>query len=143
MDAVGRPVVHVSAMKQATGEAVYIDDMPLQEGTQRDNCTAHYSYVSFPFPVTLLTMFCLGELYLALVLSTKAHATIKSVDWSKALAMPGVVDKVDHTDVPGTNNIDPFEEAFVSKTVGHEFKSKIQFPHQHQFELAECHEHKF
>ena len=33
VDAVGRPVVHVSAVKQATGEAVYIDDMPPLEGT--------------------------------------------------------------------------------------------------------------
>ena len=65
----------------------------------------------------------LGELYLALVLSTKAHATIKSVGWSRALAMPGVVDKLDHTDVPGAN-VTGFpvsaadEETFVSTTVG-------------------------
>ena len=31
-DAVGRPVTHLSAIKQATGEAVYIDDMPTYEG---------------------------------------------------------------------------------------------------------------
>ena len=37
------------------------------------------------------------------MLSTKAHAHIISIDWSSALAMEGVVDKVDHTDVPGKN----------------------------------------
>ncbi len=31
-DAVGRPIPHVSAKKQTTGEAVYIDDMPHYEG---------------------------------------------------------------------------------------------------------------
>ena len=27
-DPVGRPIAHVSALKQVTGEAVYTDDMP-------------------------------------------------------------------------------------------------------------------
>ena len=31
-DAVGRPVMHQSALKQATGEAVYCDDMPHLSG---------------------------------------------------------------------------------------------------------------
>ncbi|KAJ4447027.1 hypothetical protein ANN_09015 [Periplaneta americana] len=61
-DLVGRPIVHKSAFKQATGEAVYCDDMP------------HFE----------------NELYLALVLSTKAHAEITSIDASGALAMEGV-----------------------------------------------------
>lgn len=47
-DMVGRPMMHLSALKQATGEAVYCDDIPLYE----------------------------NELYLALVTSTKAHANI-------------------------------------------------------------------
>uniref|UniRef100_A0A8C4F212 2Fe-2S ferredoxin-type domain-containing protein n=1 Tax=Dicentrarchus labrax TaxID=13489 RepID=A0A8C4F212_DICLA len=47
-DAVGRPMMHLSALKQATGEAVYCDDVPLYE----------------------------NELYLALVTSSKAHANI-------------------------------------------------------------------
>uniref|UniRef100_A0A3B3VEH9 xanthine dehydrogenase n=1 Tax=Poecilia latipinna TaxID=48699 RepID=A0A3B3VEH9_9TELE len=46
-DMVGRPIMHLSAMKQATGEAVYCDDVPLYE----------------------------NELYLALITSTKAHVT--------------------------------------------------------------------
>lgn len=62
-DAVGRPMQHMSAFKQTTGEAIYCDDMPAAE----------------------------GELYLAFVLSSKAHAKILSVDPEKALAQPGVV----------------------------------------------------
>ncbi|KPI92785.1 Xanthine dehydrogenase [Papilio xuthus] len=62
-DAVGRPIPHMSALKQVTGEAIYCDDMPSVE----------------------------GELYLAFVLSTKAHAKLKLVDPQKALQQPGVV----------------------------------------------------
>lgn len=61
-DAVGKPIVHTSAFKQATGEAVYCDDMPKFE----------------------------NELYLALVLSTRAHAKILSVDAEEALRQPGI-----------------------------------------------------
>ena len=63
-DLVGRPIPHVSAKKQASGQAIYIDDMPRFE----------------------------GELYLALVLSSKAHAKILKIDSSDALDMEGVVD---------------------------------------------------
>ena len=40
-----------------------------------------------------------------MVLSTKAHAKITSVDTSEALAIPGVHCYVDHNDIPagGTN----------------------------------------
>ncbi|XP_013177887.1 PREDICTED: xanthine dehydrogenase [Papilio xuthus] len=62
-DAVGRPIPHMSALKQVTGEAIYCDDMPSVE----------------------------GELYLAFILSTKAHAKLKLVDPQKALQQPGVV----------------------------------------------------
>lgn len=61
-DLVGRPLVHASALKQATGEALYFDDMP-----NFDN-----------------------ELFLGLVLSTKAHAKIISIDPSEALEQIGV-----------------------------------------------------
>lgn len=61
-DPVGRPLVHRSALKQATGEAQYCDDIPKFE----------------------------NELYLSLVVSTKAHANIISIDESKALQQPGV-----------------------------------------------------
>ncbi|KAJ5899695.1 hypothetical protein N7495_004439 [Penicillium taxi] len=68
----GKPSPHVSALKQATGEAQYTDDIPVQQ----------------------------NELFACLVLSTKAHAKILSVDISAALDIPGVVDYVDHKDLP-------------------------------------------
>nr|XP_023012755.1 xanthine dehydrogenase-like [Leptinotarsa decemlineata] len=63
VDSLQRPIVHMSAYKQATGEAVYCDDIPHQE----------------------------GELYCAFVLSTKAHANILKIDESEALSMEGVI----------------------------------------------------
>ncbi|KAM8722350.1 xanthine dehydrogenase/oxidase [Acanthopagrus schlegelii] len=78
-DAVGRPMMHLSALKQATGEAVYCDDVPLYE----------------------------NELYLALVTSSKAHAKILSVDTSAAECMPGVVCCVFADDIPGSNATGP------------------------------------
>ncbi|XP_062236272.1 xanthine dehydrogenase/oxidase [Platichthys flesus] len=74
-DAVGRPMMHLSAMKQATGEAVYCDDVPLYE----------------------------NELYLSLITSSKAHARIISIDTSAAESLPGVVCCVLAEDVPGCN----------------------------------------
>uniref|UniRef100_A0A673BLN5 xanthine dehydrogenase n=1 Tax=Sphaeramia orbicularis TaxID=375764 RepID=A0A673BLN5_9TELE len=78
-DVVGRPIMHLSALKQATGEAVYCDDIPLYE----------------------------NELYLALVTSTKAHAHILSIDTSLAVSMPGVVCCLFSEDVPGSNSTGP------------------------------------
>ncbi|NP_001295384.1 aldehyde oxidase 4 [Otolemur garnettii] len=75
-DPVGHPIMHQSAIKHATGEAIYIDDMP---------------------PVD-------QELFLAVVTSTRAHAKILSIDKSEALALPGVVDVITAEDVPGDNN---------------------------------------
>lgn len=74
-DVVGRPVMHLNALQQATGEAQYCDDIP-----PHDN-----------------------ELYLSLIYSTRAHAKILSVDCSETLAMPGVVDILFAEDVPGSN----------------------------------------
>lgn len=61
-DALQRPIVHMSAFKQATGEAIYCDDIPIQE----------------------------NELYCAFVLSAKAHAKITILDPFEALQMKGV-----------------------------------------------------
>ena len=44
-----------------------------------------------------------GELSLALVVSSKAHARLISVDASDALQMPGIIDFISHKDVPGKN----------------------------------------
>ncbi|XP_048259580.1 xanthine dehydrogenase/oxidase-like isoform X3 [Haliotis rufescens] len=84
-DAVGRPLVHVSAQQQTTGEAVYVDDLPKHE----------------------------DELYLSMVISTKPHARLVTVDSSEALDLPGVVDYIDHRDIPGTKRwgaVVPYEE---------------------------------
>ncbi|XP_063067791.1 aldehyde oxidase 6 isoform X2 [Engraulis encrasicolus] len=72
-DPVGRPMMHRSALSCATGEAVYCDDMPQQQ----------------------------GELSLTLVTSTKANAKIIDIDVSAALALPGVVDVITASDIPG------------------------------------------
>uniref|UniRef100_A0A663MI95 Aldehyde oxidase 1 n=1 Tax=Athene cunicularia TaxID=194338 RepID=A0A663MI95_ATHCN len=74
-DPVGRPVMHQSGIKHATGEAVYVDDLPSVD----------------------------GELFLAVVTSSRAHAKIVSIDTSEALKGPGVFDIITAHDVPATN----------------------------------------
>ncbi|XP_033323472.2 xanthine dehydrogenase rosy isoform X2 [Megalopta genalis] len=71
-DLIGRPVVHASAFKQATGEAIYCDDIPRFT----------------------------NELYLSLVLSTRAHAKILKINATKALSMEGVVAFYSAKDIP-------------------------------------------
>ncbi|XP_065173829.1 xanthine dehydrogenase-like [Atheta coriaria] len=71
-DTIGRPIVHTNAMNQATGEAIYIDDVPIFE----------------------------KELHLALIFSKKSHARILNVDISKALAAPHVVNFILPEDIP-------------------------------------------
>lgn len=39
-------------------------------------------------------------MYLSFVLSTKANASVESVDYSAALQMDGVIGVIDHNDVP-------------------------------------------
>ncbi|KAJ3642697.1 hypothetical protein Zmor_025458 [Zophobas morio] len=75
-DALQRPIIHKSAYKHATGEAIFCDDIPFFE----------------------------NELYLAFVTSTKSHAKILSVDTTEALAMQGVHYFVSAKDLdPGKN----------------------------------------
>ncbi|CAI5770855.1 dehydrogenase oxidase [Podarcis lilfordi] len=90
-DMVGRPLVHLSAAKQASGEAVYCDDIP------------HYE----------------NELYITLVTSTKAHAKIVSIDTTEAQNVPGFVCFVSAKDVPGSNvtGIANDETVFAKDTV--------------------------
>lgn len=66
---VGKQVPHLSALKQATGEAEYVDDMPPQN----------------------------QELFGAFVFSTRAHAKIVSIDWTPALGPGLAVGYLDHT----------------------------------------------
>ncbi|XP_053217062.1 aldehyde oxidase 4-like isoform X3 [Podarcis raffonei] len=87
-DPVGRPIMHQSGIKHATGEADYVDDMPPEE----------------------------GQLYMAVVTSTYAHAKILSIDVSEALEEPGVVAVVTAADIPGHNG-DGKEEVFASEEV--------------------------
>ncbi|KAM4627022.1 aldehyde oxidase 1-like [Discoglossus pictus] len=91
-DTIGRPIMLSSALQQASGEAVYCDDMtPLE-----------------------------GELFLALVTSTRAHAKLVSLDLTEALSMPGVWDIVSAKDIPETNNFmyyDWPEQLFADVTV--------------------------
>ena len=90
-EVVGQSNPHVAALKQTTGEAQYTDDIP---------------------PMA-------NELYGCLVLSTKAHAKILSVDYSPALAIPGVVDIVDRKDMPNDAanhwGAPHFEEVFLAE----------------------------
>ncbi|KAM8934727.1 aldehyde oxidase 1-like [Pelodytes ibericus] len=88
-DPIGRPIVHRSGIKQATGEAIYVDDMP---------------------PVD-------QELFMAFVTSTRAHANILSMDFSEAVVMAGVVDVISAKDVPGMNEITGQGQLFADKTV--------------------------
>uniref|UniRef100_A0A671FZW5 aldehyde oxidase n=1 Tax=Rhinolophus ferrumequinum TaxID=59479 RepID=A0A671FZW5_RHIFE len=74
-DSVGRPIMHVSGLKHATGEAMFCDDIPRVD----------------------------KELFMALVTSTRAHAKIISIDLSEALELPGVLDVITAKDIPGTN----------------------------------------
>ncbi|KAI9824558.1 MAG: hypothetical protein M1832_001647 [Thelocarpon impressellum] len=68
----GKAKPHVAALKQCTGEAQYVDDIPVQR----------------------------NEIYGCLVLSSKARARILRVDPAPAMDLPGIVDWVDHTDLP-------------------------------------------
>ncbi|CAH1406870.1 unnamed protein product [Nezara viridula] len=92
-DMVGRPMVHKSAFKQATGEAIYCDDIPKFE----------------------------NECFLNFVLSTRPHAKVVSVDATEALALPGVISFISAKDIPPEHNLfGPIfhdEEIFASEKV--------------------------
>lgn len=92
-DDLGRPKVHLSGYKQATGEALYCDDIPKLK----------------------------DELYLTLVLSTKAHAKLIDVNPTKALNYPGVHAFFSAKDLTNEQNkVGPVfhdEEVFLTETV--------------------------
>uniref|UniRef100_A0A673LCF9 Xanthine dehydrogenase/oxidase n=1 Tax=Sinocyclocheilus rhinocerous TaxID=307959 RepID=A0A673LCF9_9TELE len=90
-DVVGHPIMHLSALKHATGEAIYCDDIPCYE----------------------------NELHLALVTSIKAQALIKSIDTSDAMAVPGVVAFISAKDIPGSNLTGPVVYDETVTCVGH------------------------
>lgn len=96
---VGKPIVHLAATKQVSGEALYIDDIPKMH----------------------------NELYGVVVGSTVAHGIIESVDTSEALKAPGVFGYVSREDLPPADDVhgDPNmigpvfqdEELFATKIV--------------------------
>lgn len=91
-DTIGQPIPHLAAEKQASGEAVYLDDIP-----------RHHN-----------------ELYGALVFSTQAHARIKRIHSGAATDAPGVFAFYTATNVPGDNHIGAIlhdEEIFASTEV--------------------------
>jgi len=73
----GAALRHDSALRHATGEAGFIDDLPEPPGL----------------------------LHGALVLSTEAHAQIEAIDPAPALALPGVVAVFTARDLAGRNDI--------------------------------------
>ncbi|EGW11977.1 Aldehyde oxidase, partial [Cricetulus griseus] len=77
-DPIGRPVMHLSGIKHATGEAIYCDDMPAVD----------------------------QELFLTFVTSSRAHAKIVSIDLSEALSLPGVVDIITADQLQEANTFD-------------------------------------
>ncbi|PVH89172.1 xanthine dehydrogenase [Cadophora sp. DSE1049] len=74
---VGKQVPHLSSLKQNTGEAEYIDDMPPQN----------------------------RELFGALVLSNRAHAKLVEVDWTPALGPGLALGYVDKNSIPKEANV--------------------------------------
>lgn len=91
---VSYPIAHASGSRHVTGEAIYVDDIPLP-----------------PF-----------GLHAAFVTSKKAHAEILAADYSATLASPGVVDVVTHADIPGRKLLGAIaidEELLASTEVHH------------------------
>ncbi|XP_074660818.1 xanthine dehydrogenase/oxidase-like [Tubulanus polymorphus] len=91
-DTIGKPLPQIMNPCHATGETLYVDDIP--------------SYRN--------------ELFIAYVYSKHAHAQILSVDPSEALNVDGVVSYIDHNDVPASNYFGPVvkdEELFATKFV--------------------------
>ena len=87
MAPVNQPKIKLSALKQASGEAVYTDDVPAR------NCV-----------------------YAAYVISNVARRVLKSIDPSDALKIEGVIDFVSSKDVPGLNDVSAFTCAPLPKT---------------------------
>ncbi|CAI7828132.1 unnamed protein product [Closterium sp. NIES-54] len=91
-EVVGEPAVHLAADLQVTGEAEYADDTPLPP----------------------------SALHGALVLSTRPHARILSIDQSEAATCPGFLGMFGAKDVPGSNRfgaVEHDEEVFASESV--------------------------
>ena len=94
MTAAGQSRFHESARAQVAGAATYVDDILEAKGT----------------------------LYAAPILSTVAHGRLLGVDCTAALAMPGVVDVILPSDIPGDKLLATFmhdEPVFAQGVVEH------------------------
>jgi len=83
---------NIDSKGHVTGKSIYLDDIPTIQGT----------------------------LHGVVFDSSLAHGTIDSVDYSKAIALDGVVQILTYKDIPGENQIGgifPDEELFASKEV--------------------------
>ena len=83
---------NIDAKGHVTGKSIFLDDIPTIQGT----------------------------LYGAVFDSPLAHGHIESVDYTKALALPGVIKVLTHEDIPGKNQIGgiiPDEPLFASTDV--------------------------
>uniref|UniRef100_A0A9J2Q8P4 xanthine dehydrogenase n=1 Tax=Ascaris lumbricoides TaxID=6252 RepID=A0A9J2Q8P4_ASCLU len=89
-DPVGRPILHQSAVRQLTGEALYCDDVDV-----------------------------LGALHLAFVLSSIACGELVGVDTSAALKVPGVVAYIDSRDVHDGFLIEGDTPVFVERKISY------------------------
>jgi xanthine dehydrogenase/oxidase len=96
-DKLGIPATHASGALHTTGEAIYVDDMP-----QPNNL-----------------------LHSVLVISDRCNVTLQSVDKTRALQIPGVVNVFFHDDLAalgGSNKLGPIlkdEEVFATKEIRH------------------------
>ena len=89
---VGEAIPHESAHLHVSGEALYIDDLSLPE----------------------------GSLHAAIGVSERAHARLRKVDLSRVRAAPGVVAVFTAKDIPGENNHGPVvhdDPIFAEETV--------------------------
>ena len=75
----GAALAHDSALKHATGQAVYIDDMPLPAGT----------------------------LHIAVGGADTTVGTITEIDLESVRTAPGVIDVFCAADIPGENDVSP------------------------------------
>ena len=83
---------NIDSKGHVTGKSIFLDDIPTIQGT----------------------------LYGAVFDSPLAHGHIESVDYTKALALPGVIKVLTHEDIPGKNQIGgiiPDEPLFASTDV--------------------------
>ena len=106
-DTIGRPMMHLSALQQATGEARYILRWKAVLSQHAMLCIYYYYMYMYAHSIHRYTddiPHIDGELYAGLVISTQPHANI-TVDYSEAVKMEGVAAYVGAPDVPGSNFI--------------------------------------